>query len=593
MTLLSFLSADTVHDIGWTLMHFLWQGLVLAAALELILSFAHSANVRHNWALGTLVLMMLAPVVTFLALHAQDSVFDANGAVLTPSAGARVPLDLIVNPVAATWIDWLVLLWLSGVAVLSLRAFGGWVLVEILRRRDTEVLPADLMERCRVLQQQLQVMRPVRFLQSLRISMPVVVGWFQPVILIPVSAIAGLAPQQLDALILHELAHIRRHDAFINALLLAAETLLFYHPAVWWVSRRIRIERENCCDDLAVARCGDAALYVEALASLEAGRLPPGVALAVGGRLKDRAARLLGVPSQTRRYSLGAIMGLVAVSLVAVSVAMAQPGTVAPAETPATQVPDNAVVGNVDFVGNSKITVHDLTHAIHIKAGDVVTRDAVEADVTRLRELYQRNGKYFVRIEPGFIRTGNRTDLIFTITEGPTVGIGRIDFVGNNAFDADTLKAHIATKESAWYRPFSHSDNYDLDRLQFDRESLRVYYINRGYADFKVVSVVSQLTPGGRSFNITYTVSEGVRYRVGNINIDSKIRELPAAQLRPLVDVRTGDVYSQEAVFKAIDALTNAAGTKGSAFAKIHPRLKRNPDTRTIDLGFEIVERSR
>jgi lipopolysaccharide export system protein LptA len=160
--------------------------------------------------------------------------------------------------------------------------------------------------------------------------MPVVVGWLRPVILIPAAALSGLPPQQLDALILHELAHIRRHDALINALLLAAETLLFYHPAIWWVSRRIRIEREHCCDDLAVARCGDAALYVEALATLEAGRLPPGLALAAGVRLKDRAARLLGAPSQTRRHSLGAITGLAAVALVAVSVAVAQPG--APAQ---------------------------------------------------------------------------------------------------------------------------------------------------------------------------------------------------------------------------------------------------------------------
>jgi len=401
MTLLSFMSVGTVHDLGWTLLHFLWQGLLLAAVLELILNFMGSANARHNWALSTLVLMILAPVLTFLYLHWQGPALDGNGVALMQSTRAGVPLDLNANTEAvAPWIDWMVLLWLSGIGALSLRALGGWIVVEALRRRDTEVLPAELMERCRSLQKQLQVIRPVRFLKSLRVSVPVVVGWLRPVILIPVAALVGLTPQQLDALILHELAHIRRHDAFINALLLAAETVLFYHPAVWWVSRRIRIERENCCDDLAVARCGDAELYVEALASLEAGRLPPGLALAAGGRLKDRAERLLGVPSQTRRYSLGAITGLVAVSLVAVSVAMAQPASVAPGETPAIQVPDNAVVGAVLFVGNSRITAKDLNHEIHIKAGDFVTRAAVEADITGLKELYRRNGKYYARIEP-------------------------------------------------------------------------------------------------------------------------------------------------------------------------------------------------
>ena len=324
-----------------------------------------------------------APVLTFLFLHGQGGTFSGNGVAVTRPAGTDVPSDLIVTPAAAApWIDWLVLLWLSGVAALSLRALGGWVLVETLRRRDTAMLPAELAERCRALQQQLQVMRTVRFLQSLRVSMPVVVGWFRPVILHPVSTLVGLAPQQLDALILHELAHIRRHDAVINALLLAAETVLFYHPAVWWVSRRIRIERENCCDDMAVARCGDAALYVEALASLEEGRLPPSLALAAGGRLKGRAARLLGVPSQTHRYSLGAITGLAAVTLIAASVALAQPGSAV-----------------------------------------------------------------------------------------PTVGAAQIDFVGNNAFDAATLKAYIYEKERL-IPALSNNKNYDEDRLHYDKEML-------------------------------------------------------------------------------------------------------------------------
>jgi hypothetical protein len=131
MILLSWLSAGTVHDLGWTLLHFLWQGLLLAAALELILSFVRSADARHNCALTVLVLMILAPVLTFLSLHGQAIAFDGNGAALTPSARAGLPLDLIVtSAAAASWIDWLVLLWLSGVAALSLRALGGWVLVE-------------------------------------------------------------------------------------------------------------------------------------------------------------------------------------------------------------------------------------------------------------------------------------------------------------------------------------------------------------------------------------------------------------------------------------------------------------------------------
>ena len=168
--------------------------------------------------------------------------------------------------------------------------------------------------------------------------------------------------------------------------------------------------------------------------------------------------------------------------------------------------------------------------------------------------------------------------------------MSRINFTGNKVFDTSTLKSNIATEESRWWKFLASNDNYDPDRLQFDRESLRRYYINRGYADFKVLSAVANLTPDRKSFYINFTVDEGVRYRFGKIYVESKIRELPAAQLRPLIDAQTGDIYSQEDVQKAIDALTNAAGTKGYAFAEVHPRLKRNPKTRTIDMGFEIVQ---
>jgi outer membrane protein insertion porin family len=255
------------------------------------------------------------------------------------------------------------------------------------------------------------------------------------------------------------------------------------------------------------------------------------------------------------------------------------------------RVTENPIVNQVVFEGNSKVSDKDLTKEVQIKPRSVFTRAKVQADVQRIVELYRRNGKFAARVEPEIIqRPQNRVDLIFSITDGPTTGVSRINFVGNHVFDGDTLKGQIATEESRWWKFLASNDNYDPDRLQFDRESLRRYYINRGYADFKVLSAVAQLTPDRSSFYITFTVSEGMRYRFGKISIDSKIRELPATQLRPLVDAQEGDIYSQEAVQKAIDALTNAAGTRGYAFAQVHPRLKRNPATHTIDLGFEIVQ---
>jgi outer membrane protein insertion porin family len=255
------------------------------------------------------------------------------------------------------------------------------------------------------------------------------------------------------------------------------------------------------------------------------------------------------------------------------------------------RVTENPIVNQVVFEGNSKVSDKDLTKEVQIKPRAVFTRAKVQADVQRIVELYRRNGKFAARVDPQIIqRPQNRVDLIFSITDGPTTGVSRISFSGNKVFDGDTLKSQIATEESRWYKFLATNDNYDPDRLQFDRESLRRYYINHGYADFKVLSAVAQLTPDRQSFYINFTVDEGIKYQFGEITVDSKIRELPASQLRPMIDAKKGDVYSQESVQKAIDALTNAAGTKGYAFAEVHPRLKRNKDTHTIDLGFEVVQ---
>ena len=263
-------------------------------------------------------MMALAPIATFLFLH------DFAGSAAFAGNAAAGPAASLIAP----WMNAGVILWLAGIVGLSLRALGGWSVAQTLLRRDTLALPAELLQRCFGLKRRLAVAGPVRFLLSRRIDMPMVIGCLRPVILIPVSALAGLAPQQLDALILHELAHIRRLDTVTNILLVAVETVLFYHPAVWWVGRRVRIEREHCCDDVAVSTCGDAATYVEALASLESGKGAGGLALAAnGGRLKTRVARLLDGPPASPSFSLSAVTGLALLGLVTASVAMAAPAS--------------------------------------------------------------------------------------------------------------------------------------------------------------------------------------------------------------------------------------------------------------------------
>ena len=226
------------------------------------------------------------------------------------------------------------------------------------------------------------------------------------------------------------------------------------------------------------------------------------------------------------------------------------------------RVTENPIVNQVVFEGNTKVSDKDLTKEVQIRPRAVFTRTKIQADVQRIIELYRRNGKFAARVDPQIIqRPQNRVDLIFSITDGPTTGVSRINFSGNKVFDDATLKGQVATEESRWWKFFATNDNYDPDRLQFDQESVRRYYVTRGYADFKVVSAVAQLTPNRESFYINFTVDEGVRYKFGKITIDSKIKELSGASLRPLIDADEGDIYSQEVVQKAIDALTNAAGT--------------------------------
>ena len=259
--------------------------------------------------------------------------------------------------------------------------------------------------------------------------------------------------------------------------------------------------------------------------------------------------------------------------------------------TLAIQVVENPIVNQIVFEGNDKVSTKDLTKEVQIKPRQTFTRARVEADIQRIIELYRRNGKFAARVDPEIIqRPQNRVDLVFAITEGPTTGIARINFIGNKVFDASTLKGQIATEESAWYKILASNDNYDPDRLAFDREQLRRYYVNHGYADFTVVSAVAELGQNRRDFYVTFTINEGPRYRVGQVTINSKIKELTPQSLRPMVRVTSGDIYDADSVQKAIDALTNAAGTKGYAFAEVHPRIARNRNNNTIDLIFDIEQ---
>ena len=294
------LSPDTIHRLGWTLIHFIWQGFALALLFHLAILPVRKVATRYALALAVFVGMAICPIVTFVALRPGSTPGPSFMPVfheLAVPAFLPSSAQIAGNSFACDWASVFVLFWLAGVLIFSVRAVGGWIVLERMCRENTEGLSSQLRQRCLSFQRRLGITKVVRYLESRNLDAPAAIGWLRPIILLPVTAIAGLSPQQLDAVIAHELAHIRRCDSLINLFQVAVESCLFYHPAVWWLSRRIRMEREHCCDDIAVAVCGDAAEYARALALMEQWRATPAFALgANSGSLRSRIARLLGMP---------------------------------------------------------------------------------------------------------------------------------------------------------------------------------------------------------------------------------------------------------------------------------------------------------
>lgn len=254
-------------------------------------------------------------------------------------------------------------------------------------------------------------------------------------------------------------------------------------------------------------------------------------------------------------------------------------------------VVENPIVNRIAFEGNRALGDETLRAELQLRPRAVFTRAAAQADRQRLLDIYARRGRFGAQIEPKIIELEqNRVDVVFEISEGESTLIRRINFVGNEAFSTGELQEVISARETAWWRFLSTSDQYDPERLSFDRELLRRFYLKNGYADFRVVSAVAELAPDRTSFFVTFTVEEGERYRVGTVEVVSQIRNLDAEALRGAVTMKEGDWYGADAVEASMNALNTAAQNAGYAFAEVRPRLTRNAETRTIDLVFEVVE---
>lgn len=337
--LFAFTASAYGEAVARTLVHFLWQGAILGLlAWALLLAAARlRGKVRYFLACACLSAMAAAPVITLFLIWPE------SGAISAPTH-SPVPEQLTLTNFGAfpykagdTSMASLLLAWLTGVLAFTARAAGGWILGAHQVRKGRHLAPPDWRKRCSDLGARLRIARPVRLFASNGMVAPSVFGWLRPVIIFPASAFTGLPPAHLEAMLAHELAHVVHNDFLANCLQTAVETLLFYHPAVWWVSGRIRAERESCCDELAVELCGSKTGYVEALLAVEERRQSLALAFQ-DGSLKARIASLLGTPLASR-WSLRLLVPSLFLALflagAAGVVAQAQLGKESPKSQPA------------------------------------------------------------------------------------------------------------------------------------------------------------------------------------------------------------------------------------------------------------------
>jgi outer membrane protein insertion porin family len=255
------------------------------------------------------------------------------------------------------------------------------------------------------------------------------------------------------------------------------------------------------------------------------------------------------------------------------------------------RVVENPIINRIAFEGNSKLSDKDLNGEIQLRPRVVYTRTRVQNDVRRILELYRRRGRFAATVEPKIIQLSeNRVDLVFEINEGPSTGVRSINFVGNRVFSDSTLRSSIETKESRWYRFLSTADTYDPDRLTYDRELLRKFYLTEGYADFRVISGVAELTPDRDGFVITFTIEEGERYRFGKVDVSIGLKDLPREAVLPLLTVQSGDWYDAQELEHSISVITDALGNRGYAFVEVKPQVTRNREDRTVDIVFDVHE---
>ncbi len=254
-------------------------------------------------------------------------------------------------------------------------------------------------------------------------------------------------------------------------------------------------------------------------------------------------------------------------------------------------VVENPIINKVIFEGNSGLKEDKLRDEVTVRPRGIFTKAKVQSDIQRIIELYRRSGRISAQVTPKIVELPQkRVDLIFEIQEGAKSGVIGVNFLGNKAFSDDDLRSVVVTEQSIWYKFFSTNANYDPDRLEYDKEQLRKHYRNRGYYDFRVISAIAELAPHKNGFEVSYTVEEGPQYKFGKLSVETQLKKLDKDLLKQLIPITPGDLYEDQKIEQATDALTFAAGAAGFASVDIRPRYVADPKTKRVDVVFQVNE---
>ena len=355
------LGHPVIEALAWSLVHFVWQGAAIAFVAALCMRACRTADARYLTGVGALAAMLAAPVLTTAVVLAPMMTPEPPAVMVeAPAApGETRAAAAAASPAASTMsagampIGALVIVWAAGVFIFTVRLGGGWIVARRAARCAVRPAEVHLQRIAAELSRQLDIRRAVAVLESSTAAVPMLVGWIKPAVVLPAAALAGLSPAQIEALLAHELAHVRRHDFLINVLQSLVEAALFYHPAVWWLSRRVRHERELCCDDLAVGLC-DRLVYATALTDLAAMSAPRVALAATDGNLLGRVRRVLASPGG---HDMGAVRWVPA-AILAVALGIGMPGALLLART--APAPDDQVVRHV-----RPAQTHEIIHEVH------------------------------------------------------------------------------------------------------------------------------------------------------------------------------------------------------------------------------------